>query len=57
MDIFDQSVIWDSIIEHGIATEEELQLVTDVAGYSVEVLNSVIYSRTGYNNIEQIEGE
>lgn len=57
MDIFDQSVIWDSIIEHGIATEEELQLVTDVAGYSVEVLNSVVYSRTGYNNIEQFEGE
>lgn len=57
MDIFDPSVIWDSIIEYGIATEEELKLVTDVAGYTVEVLNAVVYSRTGYNNIEQFEGE
>lgn len=57
MDIFDQSVIWDEIIMSGIATEEELQLVTDVAGYTVEVLNAVVYSRTGYNNIEQFEGE
>lgn len=57
MNIFDQSVIWDNIILFGIATEEELQLVTDVAGYTVEVLNAVIYSRTGYNNIEQFEGE
>lgn len=57
MDIFEQSVIWDEIIMSGIATEEELQLVTDVAGYSVEVLNSVVYSRTGYNNIEQFKGE
>lgn len=57
MDIFDESVIWDNIITYGIATELELQLVTDVAGYTVEVLNSVIYSRTGYNSIEQFRGE
>lgn len=55
MDIFDPSVIWDYIIANDIASEWELQLVTDVAGYSVEVLNAVIYSRTGYRNMEQFE--
>ena len=49
-----ENKIWDYLIENGIANEEELQLVTDVAGYSVETLEAVIYSRTGYNDIEQL---
>lgn len=48
---------WDMIIELGIATEEELQLVTDVAGYNMDTLNAVIYSRTGHNDIEQLKEE
>lgn len=49
--------IWDSIIEYGIATDEELQLVTLINGYTEESLNDVIYVRTGYRSIEQfIEG-
>lgn len=47
---------WNYLIESGIATEEELQLVTDVAGYSVETLDDVLYVRTGYRSIDQIEG-
>lgn len=46
--------IWKYLIESGIATEEELDLVTDVAGYSVRTLEAVIYSRTGYNDLEQL---
>lgn len=49
--------IWDKIIEYEIADEGELRLATNVAGYTLEVLNAVIYSRTGYNSIEQFEGE
>ena len=45
--------IWDSIIEYGIATDEELQLVTCINGYNEETLNDVIYVRTGYHDIEQ----
>lgn len=45
--------IWNSIIEYGIATDEELQLVTCINGYSEESLNDVIYVRTGYHDIEQ----
>ena len=49
--------IWDAILEHGIATEEELQLVTNINGYSVETLNDVLYARTGYHDIDQLEEE
>lgn len=49
--------IWDYIIENDIATEEELRLVTNINGYSKNTLNDVIYSRTGYQDIEQLEGE
>ena len=48
------STIWDTIIEYGIATEEELSLVTAINGYNEDTLNDVIYVRTGYRNIEQL---
>ena len=46
--------IWDAIVEHGIATEEELELVTAINGFHDDALNNVIYVRTGYRNIEQL---
>lgn len=46
--------IWDAIVEHGIATEEELELVTAINGYNDGTLNDVIFVRTGYRNIEQL---
>ena len=46
---------WDYIIEHGIATEEELKLVTCINGCNQAALNDVIYARTGYRDIEQLE--
>lgn len=48
---------WDYLIEYEIATEDELRLVTDVAGYSDRTLEAVIYARTGYNDIEQLMEE
>lgn len=51
MDRYD---IWDAIIEHGIATEEELELVTAINGYHDDALNDVLFVRTGYRNIEQL---
>ena len=54
MDRYD---IWNAIVEHGIATEEELELVTAINGYHDDALNDVIYVRTGYRNIEQLLDE
>ena len=54
----DISTIWDIIVhEYGIATGEELSLVTAINGYNEDTLNDVIYVRTGYRNIEQLLDE
>ena len=49
--------IWNYLIDNGIATEEELQLVTDINGYSIRTLEDVIYAKTGYNDLEQLMEE
>ena len=49
--------MWDRLYEDGIATEAELQLVTDIRGYTKEALLEILYSRTGYRNFEQMEDE
>ena len=46
--------LWDAIVEHEIATEEELELITAINGFHNDALNDVIYVRTGYRNIEQL---
>ena len=45
--------IWEAIVEYGIATDEELGLVTNICGYNVDTLNAVIYARIGYRDIQQ----
>ena len=52
-----ESEIYDYLIEAGIAKEEELDLITNINGWNKTALNDVLYSRTGYRNIEQMEGE
>ena len=49
----DISTIWDVIVEYGIATEKELELITAINGYNEDALNDVIFVRTGYRSIEQ----
>lgn len=51
MDRYD---IWDAIIEYGIATEKEVELVTAINGYNENTLNDVVYVRTGYRDIYQL---
>ena len=46
--------LWDAIIEHEIATEEELELVQAINGYNSDTLNDVIDIRSGYRSIEQL---
>lgn len=47
--------IIDEIIERGIATESEVQLVTCIKGYSIKTLNDIIHARTGYRDLEQLK--
>ena len=48
----DLSKLWDNILSYGIATKEELQLVTSINGYNETTLNDVVYVRTGYHTID-----
>jgi len=45
--------IWDEIIDLSIANEEELKLITCINGFNETSLNDVIYTRTGYHDLEQ----
>lgn len=49
--------VWKLLVDMEIATDEELQLVTSINGYNIDTLNDVIYVRTGYHDIEQLEME
>ena len=46
--------IWDTLTELGIATDEEIGLVTALKGRNEKVLNDILYVRTGYRTIEQM---
>ena len=48
-----ESLIYDFIRDNEIATEEEIQLVTNINGWSIEALNSIIWCRTEYHDAEQ----
>lgn len=48
---------WDYLIDNMIATEEELRLITSIDGYNLDTLEDVLYARTGYRSIEQLEDE
>lgn len=46
--------MYDYMVETEIATAEELNLARNlVSGSWLEVLNSVLFIRTGYRNLEQ----
>ena len=48
----DTETAYEALIEAGVATEGELQLVTNINGYSLETLVDVLYARTGYRDLE-----
>ena len=46
---------FEEIIERGIATESEVELITCINGYDIETLNAIIHARTGYRDLEQLK--
>ena len=49
--------MWDFLTEAGIATEDELRLITAINGYNEETLCDVLFVRTGYRSFDQLEEE
>lgn len=50
----DTNQVWQLLLDYDVATEAELHLITNINGYSVDSLESVIYSRTGLNSVDQL---
>ena len=44
---------FDNLVDYGIATEEEIQLVTNINGRNEETFDNILFVRTGYRNWKQ----
>ena len=53
----DVNVLWDELQDMELFTYEELKLLTNINGYSVETLNDAIFARYGYRDLEQMMEE
>jgi hypothetical protein len=49
--------LWDYLIDSGLATDEEIDLVVNINGYNLETLESILYVRSGYRSLDQIDKE
>lgn len=47
---------YEFLVEHGIATEDELDLVTNCYGFTIDTFERVLYYREGYETMEQYLG-
>ena len=45
----------DYLRDYEIATQEEVKLVVQINGESLDTMESILYARTGYNSLEQIK--
>jgi len=51
----EEMVMYDQLVDMGIATADELNLARNLmAGEWMEVLNAVLFIRTGYRTMEQM---
>lgn len=46
----------DYLVDTGIATQAEIDLVCNINGYNLESLEDILYCRTGYRSLDQIQG-
>lgn len=49
--------MWSYLEEVVGVSEETLQVVTDINGYSEQTMLDILYAVTGYRNFEQLEEE
>lgn len=43
------------LIDYGIATDEEIELVTSLNGYTEATLDDIVQVRTGFIDLEEFE--
>ena len=47
--------MYDKLIELDIATENEIDLVCCINGSTINTLQDILYARTGYRDLEDME--
>jgi hypothetical protein len=51
------TALYEELIDLGLFTAEELELITNINGYSIDTLNDCLYSRYGYHSLSQMNDE
>lgn len=46
--------MWEALLNLGVS-EETIQVVTDINGYSEETMEDILYATRGYRSFEQME--
>ena len=54
MNYNDFNTVYDKLIDNEFFTEEEIRLVCYINGWNIDTLNSAIYVRYGYHDLEQL---
>ena len=57
MSCFDKDFneMYDYLVLYDIATDKEINLVCCINGSSIDTLNDILYAKTGYRSLEQIQ--
>ena len=48
------AALYEELIDRELFTEEELQLITCINGFTVETLNDCLFARYGYRDLSQM---
>lgn len=51
----DKNAMWDALIDLGVS-EQTLQIITSINGYTTETMRDVLYAHTGYRDFTQLGG-
>ena len=52
--MIDHNEMWDRLNELGVS-DQTLQIVTAINGFSVETMQDVLYAHSGYRDFDQVD--
>jgi hypothetical protein len=44
---------WDYLLDYGIATDKEIETLTKQHGWSIQLLQTILYLKTGYQTFSE----
>ncbi len=47
-------MLWEYLVEKENVGEDTLHIITDINGYKLQVLEDVLYVKTGYRTLDQL---